>query len=280
METTIKTVLHRYYFDISVTEQKAAYKDLCKSLKAKGLKVFCTWGGGNGHYYWKPLEKIDGKELSLGTTQLFEDQWNTAPIEGVSDKGLRVFDWAEDYPINFSKNIKRGHYLAQTSEMISLRDNTVKCRYCGKQEPAQKGYVFCPHCIDSPYLTIDRLHLTRMMRVSDTSDCPKLTEAEHGYLLPIYTEAQAKGNTARGIARAKKAREDVIKKCESYIENATIERDGMLWLLDNGVNTENCIYYSHSKKFCFGWRAPLSGDVLSYLLDMLCEFPFDYEIKK
>lgn len=278
METT-KTVLHRYRFDVSKPEQNKEYKDLCNSLKENGLKVFCTWGGGNGHYCWKPLEQLDDKELTLETDCLFENQWNTAPIEGINDKGLRVFDWAEDYPIDFPKNIKRGYYLEQTPAMVSIRENTVKCRYCGKQEPAQK-YVFCPHCINSPYLTLDTIHLTRMMRVSDTSDCPKLTDAEKDYLLPIYSEAQVKGNTARGMALAKKAREDAIKKYEATIEKAMIERDGVLWLLNRGVNTENCIYYSHTKRFCFGWRNPLSGDVLSHLLDILCEFPFDYEIKK
>ena len=53
----------------------------------------------------------------------------------------------------------------------------------------------------------------------------------------------------------------------------------MVWLLDRNINAENCIYYSHTRKFCFGWRNPVSESVKSALLDVLVEFPFDYEIK-
>lgn len=58
-----------------------------------------------------------------------------------------------------------------------------------------------------------------------------------------------------------------------------IELKGMLWLLDHGIDTENAIYYRHTDRFCFGWRAPVTDKVLSQLLDVLTEFPFSYEIK-
>ena len=40
------------------------------------------------------LEKVQGKWLEVETDYLFEDQFNTAPIPGVSELGLRVM--AED----------------------------------------------------------------------------------------------------------------------------------------------------------------------------------------
>ena len=103
---TMKTTIHTYCFDISKPAEKAAYESLAASLRARGLKVFETWGGDSGHYH--PFSASDGAEIELETSHLFGNQWNTAPCMG-SEKGWRVFDWAQDYPINFSNNIKYMH---------------------------------------------------------------------------------------------------------------------------------------------------------------------------
>ena len=50
--------------------------------------------------------------------------------------------------------------------------------------------------------------------------------------------------------------------------------------MDHGVSIDNCIYYSHTGRFGFGWREPVGQAVYSALVDVLCEFPFDYDIKK
>ena len=158
--TTIKTRIFSYSFDISKPEDAAAYAALCEKLKAVQPRQMKSHDGGKSSYYKAAFDKPEGVEITLETKHLFTNQWNTAAIEGVSEKGLRVFDWAEDYMLSggaygsaySAKYHKRGHYLEQTPEMAEIRRNTCKCRYCGKQEPAQKGYVFCPHCIDSEYL--------------------------------------------------------------------------------------------------------------------------------
>jgi hypothetical protein len=272
MNQLINTVYHSYYFDISKKAEKAAYMALCATLKSKGLKCFETWGRGS-HYN----RGLDGKVLTLETMCLFENQWNTAPPEGAK-RGLRVFDWAQDYhsrEIGTNPSIKRGHWLEQTAEMREIRANVYKCGYCGAHEPAQKGYVFCPHCIGSAHLTEEILHLTRMQAVSDTRSRAALTDAERANLLPQYVAAQTKRNTER----AKAERAKIYSDFEKVMEKAHIERDGFVWLLDKGVNLENCIYYGHVNKFSFGWRSPLSDDVKGALLDLLVEFPFTYEIK-
>ncbi len=274
---TIKTTIHTYRFDTREPDEAARYKALCERLKGQGLTCFETWGG-ESHYTF--VKDIDGQEIELQTRHLFDNQWNTAPIPGRSEKGLRVFDWAQDYPAQISEYIKRGHYLAQTKEMGEVRRNRAACGYCGRQEPAAKGYVFCPHCLDSPYLAEDELHLTRMLPVTGgPEEREPLTDAERQHLLPLYVEAQTVANGSRAKAANEKRRRDIVARAEKTIKAAETERDGMLWLMDNGINVENCIYYSHTDCFGFGWREPVSPAVESAILDVISEFPFRYEIK-
>lgn len=273
----MKTIFHSYKFDIGTDEGRAEYGALRAKLEGMGLKCFETWGGAS-HY----MPDLDGFEIELETAHLFDNQWNTAPIPGISDKGRRVFDWAQDYmPEGMAQWLKRGHWLEQTAEMREARRNTVKCGYCGRQEPAAKGYVFCPHCIDSEYLTEKDLHLTRMVPVdSERAGRAPLTEAERAHLLPLYREAQLHGTTERGKARIAKARRDVEEDYAKGIANATSKRDGARWVLDHFPNLiGNWLFYSHSGRHCFGWRTPLDAAALSALLDAISEFPFPYEIK-
>jgi hypothetical protein len=268
MTNTLKTTLRVYLYDIREPEEAAAYEALCAKLASQGLKCMESWGGA-GHYHG--IKKLAG-EIELESRHLFNDQWNT-PTH-------RVFDWAQDYPIDFSKSIKRGHYLDQTPEMREARRNTVKCRYCGAQEPAAKGYVFCPHCIGGQYLTAKDLPLTRMKAIDDNSNCALLTDAERAHLMPLWKDAQLHGHAARDKARIAKARADVEAKYLKALQTAEAEHKGFLWLMDHGIRTDNVIYYSHTGQFGFGWRKPLEAEELSAWLDIASEFPFEYEIKK
>lgn len=264
--SNLKTKLHSYHFDISTLDEKAAYQALCAKLEAIGLRCFETIASN----HFRTGETV-GPEVELETKHLFNNQWN-----GTSH---RLFDWAQDI-LHYNHSIKQGYWLEQTAEMREVRRNTVGCRYCGKQEPAQKGYVFCPHCIDSEYLKASDLPLTRMKAIDDTSECGPLTEAEKAHLMPLYKEAQLHGSTARGKARIKSEREKLEAKYKKAIHAAQTEHDGFLWLMDHGINTSNVIYYSHTDTFCFGWRQPLGPEVLSEWLNIASEFPFTYEIKQ
>jgi hypothetical protein len=266
----MKTKLHVYHFDMAKPDDKAAYEALCAKLTAQGLKCFESWGDPRSGGHYSGVKDLAG-EVVLETEHLFENQWNTSTH--------RVFDWAQDYQ-HEAKWLKRGHYLEQTAEMREIRRNTVKCRYCGKQEPAAKGYVFCPRCIGSEYLKASDLPLTRMKAVDDHSDCEPLTDAEAAHLLPLWKEAQLHGHTARDKARIAKARADIVAKYAKATHAAKTEHDGLLWLMDRGIRTDNVIYYSHTDKFCFGWRKPLEAEVLSGWVEVASEFPFEYEIKK
>ena len=51
-----------------------------------------------------------------------------------------------------------------------------------------------------------------------------------------------------------------------------------MWLMDHGAGAaliDNCIYYSHTNLFNFGWRTPIAAEMLA---DVLVGFPFAYEI--
>lgn len=273
----IKTVLHTYLFDVTTATGAAQHKELCDKLTAQGLECFISHGG-DSHYLGGQL---DGKAVELETEHLFDNQWNSAPIPGFSEKGYRLFNWAEDYnsKIGAPPGIKRGHYLEQTEEMKDVLRNTHKCGYCGHMEPAAKGYVFCPKCIGSEYLTKDHLKLTRMRPVSVKGNYPELSQAELDNHLPVWIAAQTKkkGENVEKLNAAKRL--ELEKSRDEALKHAVIEHDGFIWFMDRDINVHNCIYYKHNQTFSFGWRSPVDPEIEKALLEIVSEFPFKYEIK-
>lgn len=259
----MKTKIHTYRFDISQPDQAQEYEALCARLK-DGRHFFNVLAVHGEH-------KVNAGEITLETAFIFSDQWN-------SDKG-RVFDWYEGiYP---NKRIKDGHYLDITDEMREVRRVTLKCGYCGKHyQAADNPGQFCSACLDSEYLKETELHLLRLRPAGEWNpDRPVLTEEERATLLPLYVQRQTIGNDSRAVQRKAKIRQSVIDKYVRNQKTNETEYKGFIWLLDHSVNVENCIYYSHTDKFSFGWRQPVSASVKSALLDVLTEFPFEYEIK-
>lgn len=63
--------------------------------------------------YHAMLGAIAGQVIDVETDYLFSDQYNTPPIEGVSDIGLRVFD----------------RYVSEVID--DIRPGMVKCGWCG-----------------------------------------------------------------------------------------------------------------------------------------------------
>lgn len=279
----MKTVMHHYRFDISKAGERAAYAKLRENTLEK--IGFPAWKMALMHGYagdptgWQFMDKIRkcAGPADLETDHLFDNQWNATTTDGINTHGLRLFNWAEcKYP---NKGIIEGYWLEQTAEMREILRNTHKCGYCGAQEPAQKGHVFCPHCLGSSYLTEDQLYLTRMRPVSSTGDRAKLTEAERAHLLPIYREARLHGQGVRSLAAAKSKREKIEEEYKAAVLKAESEYKGFTWLLDRGLQVDNVMYYSHTGRFCFGWRQGVSENVASAILDVISEFPFPYDIK-
>lgn len=281
----MKTTLKSYYFDTRNPEEAAAYKALRAQLSATNGECFETWGGKGSHYNAAWLE---GVPVTLEAGHLFGNQWNTAPADVAGN--LRVFNWAQDYPAGnlTNKSIKRGHYLIVTDEMRAALHDNVKCRYCGHMEPAALGHEFCPKCIGSEYLTEKDLNLTRLMRIDDNSRAPELTEAEAAELLPKWRAAQGLGKENRETLALSKRRQKIAglvaeaeKKGAALLEAAKTETAAYTWLMDNGFrDIDNVIYYNHAGRFSFGWRTAIPASEYGALVDLLCEFPFDYDIKK
>jgi hypothetical protein len=274
----MKTKIIYYWFNTSEPDDKEAYAKLVLAAGAqKGAgNAMVAWDAGK-HGYKAGLHEFD---VELETKHIFGNQW-TGIVEG---KSLRVFDWAESARGEgiFNVKIRTGHYLVMTDDMREIRRNTMVCGYCGAQEPAAKGYVFCPHCLDSEYLTEKDLPLTRMVCAADSFDKNRkpLSKAESGHLLPLFRSAQTHGNTERGKVRiaAKRARVEV--DYAKAIKNATVERDGMVWLMDKGINTDNVIYYGHTGKFGFGWRKKFSLTAWDDMQEAMGEpFPFPYKVE-
>lgn len=279
--SNIKTILHVYSFNTRDETQAKQWQELRAKLSTSNMPHrMKSWSARKTHYETGLAIAPNGTvAIELETKCLFDNQWNTVPRDG--GNGYRVFDWAQDYMPDRESHIKCGHWIEQTTEMREVRRNTVKCGYCGAQEPAAKGYVFCPHCLDTEYLKESDLYLTRMMPVSAGFNAKRaqLSDAERANLIPQYRSAQIHGNTERGRKRIEKARRDIEREYQSTIKNAKAEHDGKLWLMDHGVNTDNVIYYDHTGRFSFGWRQKLTSVILSQLLDIISEFPFPYDLE-
>lgn len=283
MSKTIKTKIHAYRYDVTKPVEAKAYADLCAKMEAQGTKCFESWGV-NSHYQ----STLDGIEVELETAFIFDNQWNTAPIPGVTDKGLRVFDWAMDYkPDVWARSIKQGHYLDLTPEMIEVRENRLKCGYCGKQydkRDTPPPPAFCNQCLGDEYLKEKDLHLTRIGPVKEHKHSPLTVEELEG-LLPMY-KAEQEG---KGSERSRKAREAYGLRLkhdfEISMDAIKTKYEGFKWLFDHGCSLrlmKNCIYYSHIGIFTFGWNEPLyeGGEDLKWLHANMSEFPAQYDIKK
>ena len=77
------------------------------------------------------LSKVAGKTLEVETEYLFKNQYNTAPIPGVNENGLRIMSESVEKVIN------------------DIRPGLMRCNYCGKQA---KISDVCPHCKETKYL--------------------------------------------------------------------------------------------------------------------------------
>lgn len=282
---TIKTILHCQMFHLREPGGMAAYDALTVQLAAAGMthqrmEVLGTPSYVKGAMEHRDaLRKLDGKEVELQVDWLTDNQWNTPPIEGISESGLRVFDW-QDSHLPGVEHVRTVQWLEQTEEMRKVRREYLKCGYCGAMYylPDQ---TFCNHCLDSEYLKPGELFLLRLVPAGESSrdSRPPLTEAEQAGLLPRYRDAQLHGSSERGKARIAKLRADVATKYAAAVRHAEVERDGMTWLLDHlpGM-TGNAIYYKHTGRWGFGWRTKLDEALLGELLDAITEFPFPYDI--
>ena len=290
MADTIKAELVYFHIDVSRPEGRKAYAELCETLKEipfETRRISAIVAGATSKFLKSLQEKLDiniswgdsqlySREIHLETKHLFEDRWNT--VEGFRLHNKASFEWP-------ALHIKEGYYIRQNPQMIAVLQGTAMCGYCGHQAPVGEK-DFCDKCISSLYLEVSKLRLLRMepietpeRRTGETLRTPRgarpLSEEELAVIMPRYVEAQTKLREQQEA----KLRAEIEAGLNKVIELATIKRDGMLWILDAGIPTENLIFYPHTRTFCFGWRNRVSKEVRAELVEKLKQFPFDFEIK-
>ena len=294
MTDTIKAELVYYRINTAYPEGREAYTELCETLKEIPFETWvtqCSFPNGTTNFQLHKFidslkEKLNieissadsqlySREINLNTDHLFEDQWSTA--EGFRLHNKSLFEWP-------ALHIKEGYYIRQNPEMVAVLQGTAKCGYCSHQAPVGEK-DFCDKCLFSPYLEVSNLYLLRMEPIEKAgcrarefmkaSKRAPLTQEELAVVMPRYVEAQTKVQKAKEA----KLRADLDAEFHKSMELAAIKREGMLWILDAGIPTENLIFYPHTKTFCFGWRQPVSEEVRTKLVEKLKQFPFNYEIK-
>lgn len=260
---------------IRIENYKKETPELLAEFKKLGLQEFDSLDF--------QFKQIPAGTYHVETDYIFGNQYNTA-------EGIRIFEKCSALHSDERGRLKKGggYYIAEgIDELRAYQDKVKVCGYCGAQYYETEKTV-CDKCAGSEYLKETELHLLRLLPVRESFGAKrKLTEAEHAELLEKYRTAQGLGKINRQEAAKSKNRQKVASlipeaegKAAALIEAAKIETDAYTWLLDHGVNIlENTIYYTHTGRFCFGWRNPLTDDEKSKLLDILCEFPFDYDIK-
>lgn len=262
-DPVITTELTAYRFNLDDKDQCQKYTEMNEHLKAQGLRLM--------RVYSMDDSSVESGSVHLECRHLFDNQWNTTS-DSPSNPGRRVFDWYETIVPN--DKIRIGHYLEITDEIRQLRDDVLKCGYCGNHEWKNTGMEFCDSCLGSEYLGEDDLHLTRLLPISSGfgQRREKLSEEELAERLPKYAQYQSEALSIRQKREAEESRNSIIRKCDKAIK----ERDGFLWLLDSNIPVKNCIFYGGKKGFAFGWRSPITGAAKEALEAKLKEFPFTY----
>ena len=247
------------------------YKAIAAEMKERGIEHFNVW-------HTRDDSAVEAGTYHIEKKHLFNNQSNTV-------EGFRVFDWYDGMPNMDNRKCRIGHYIKAGpgwDALMELRRNTNRCGYCGHEEAAAKGLVFCDRCIDSEYLTEKDLRMTRMRACSEghAYTSPDLTEAERAHLIPLFKHAQLHGATERGKARMIKKREEIRVTYDKAIKNAETEFGGFSWLLDRVLLADNCIFYNHTGRFNFGWRKPYTDEEAAELRAQLADFKYPYDITK
>jgi hypothetical protein len=259
---TLTTSIFNYQFNVATARGKKEYDKLATGLKKTNGDCLRMITEGYNSLMFGLIE--------LSTEHLFHNQWNAT-------NGQRVFDWFEEVCQN--ENIRKGHYLVITDEMKAIRNNTCVCGYCGQQVPLEKVHEsgFCLFCLSDPYLTTADIHLTRMLKVSESFSVERkqLEPEEIAFLAPLYSKAQSD----RLIKETETQRLDLVRIRDKKIKDLEDECAGKLWILDHGMSTDNVIYYECTSRFSFGYRYPVTKKVRDSLAKRLENFPYNFDIQ-
>lgn len=252
----MKITVKKYYYNISDEKEQTEYEKLCGVLKGRGLKLFDFIAVKNN-------TQIDGS-FELETEHLFNNQFNAGDY--------RCFDWCEFiYP---NRNIKQGHYVTVCpgfGYLQHLRHTTRQCGYCGKLY-RESDQQWCDSCLGSQYLERDEL---RLLKTHFIDQDRSFNTEPPVWMFVEYDRQQKEGR----LIRVEKDKQAALARCEEDIKSARIQYNGFKLIIESGLDYENCIYYNHVGRFCFGWRKPLTEAEKIEIGDKLKKFPYDYDMK-
>lgn len=84
----------------------------------------------NGDPVWEDrLQQLSGKVLEVDTETLFKYEFNTKPIQGLSEEGFRI---PEEYVEEVIDDIRQGKAYCDLCNKTS--DNDKVCTHCGKSD--------------------------------------------------------------------------------------------------------------------------------------------------
>ena len=101
--------------------------DLYANYQVHTYKSAVNWD------WYNKLEQVQGTTIEVETRFLFQDQFNTPPIDGVSESGLRIMAQSVEEVID---DVRPGKMRCQWDGEVS--DIADTCPHCGKDEYLSK----------------------------------------------------------------------------------------------------------------------------------------------
>lgn len=248
------------HFDTPEGKRKAE-----RAVKAQGLKKFNSMAFQHN--------MIPEGVYTVDLSHVFDNQYNTVKKDG--HNGYRIFEYCEMLTnTNGVRPMGRGYYIARGIDKLRAYQKRVKvCGYCGAQyiDSTQK---WCNKCTGSEYLTPDYYKLLKLVPVLD-KNAEKYEDALPQKIRDKIKRDQLKARTVR----LQKEKQQKLESIARDIEHSKLEFKAFKWLIAHDIDYKNCIYYSHTNEFCFGWRDSLSDAEKEALAHGLKDFPYKYTMK-
>jgi len=243
----ITVKVNRYWLDTSIPAEADEYKKIETICKSKRYQLFDF------------------------TKYLFSDQYNTVQTD--AHIGYRIHDWTEKICDN--KKIKSGYYLSEEEDLQALIKNIYRCGWCGHQYTKEeaKKIKYCDKCRDDLNLGPERYSLLVLKPLKYSGK--KIEKLPESVVIDILK--QQKEAAKKQLEKSNKRKLEVLAQ---DIEDAKIEYEAFLWLIDNDIHIDNIIYYSHRDKFCFGWKTSYNEEEETKLRARLSNFPYKYYFNK
>lgn len=102
-------------------------------IKNNASALYCASVPRHGVVNWnwyEMLKAIEGKTIEVETDYLFVNQYNTVPIPGVSDLGMRIMDRSVERVIDDTRHRYKNCSYCGKKQGIRAK----KCRKCGKTD--------------------------------------------------------------------------------------------------------------------------------------------------